>query len=44
MLAGCAKESPSKSRPPFDPSRLTSRQKDELIRDLVRVVEAQAAM
>jgi transposase len=29
--------------PPFDPSRLTSRQKDELIRDLARVVEAQAA-
>jgi hypothetical protein len=29
--------------PPFDPSRLTLRQKDELIRDLARVVEAQAA-
>ncbi len=29
--------------PPFDPSRLTSRQKDELILDLARVVEAQAA-
>ena len=29
--------------PPFDPSRLTSREKDELIRDLARVVEAQAA-
>jgi transposase len=29
--------------PSFDPSRLTPRQKDELIRDLARVVEAQAA-
>ncbi len=29
--------------PPFAPSRLTPRQKDELIRDLARVVEAQAA-
>lgn len=29
--------------PPFDPSRLTPRQKDELILDLARVVEAQAA-
>jgi transposase len=29
--------------PPFDPSRLTLRQKDELIGDLARVVEAQAA-
>jgi transposase len=29
--------------PPFDPSRLTSRQKDELILDLSRVVAAQAA-
>jgi transposase len=28
--------------PPFDPSRLTPRQKDELIRDLARVVAAQA--
>lgn len=33
----------NRGMPPFDPSRLTPRQKDELIRDLARVVEAQAA-
>jgi transposase len=33
----------NRGMPPFDPSRLTPRQKDELIVDLSRVVEAQAA-
>ncbi len=32
----------NRGMPPFDPSRLTPREKDELIRDLARVVEAQA--
>jgi transposase len=32
----------NRGMPPFDPSRLTPRQKDELILDLSRVVEAQA--
>ena len=33
----------NRGMPPFDPSRLTPRQKDELIRDLARVIDAQAA-
>jgi transposase len=33
----------NRGMPPFDPPRLTPRQKDELIVDLSRVVEAQAA-
>jgi transposase len=33
----------NRGMPPFDPPRLTSRQKDELIRDLARMVAAQAA-
>src|SRR5688500_2419308 len=33
----------NRSMPPFDSSQLTPREKDELIRDLARVVEAQAA-
>ena len=32
----------NRGMPPFDPSRLTPRQKDELILELARVVEAQA--
>jgi hypothetical protein len=32
----------NRGMPPFDPSRLTPRQKDELIRDLARLVAAQA--